>query len=423
MWLRSERLLELVGEALPESLTWAGALPETQLAALPARPAVYLLLTRAHLPVQLAATQDLRRAVRARLLDTGGTRPGRTDLTEIVEGVRWRGVHSAFEGSWWYYRLARRMYPKRYRRMISFGPAWFLNVDWEQPIPDIRVTERVWNVPGECVGPWLTHDMCCQALDWLRDLFDLCREPEQVQRTPRGRRCAYADMDRCDAPCDGSAPLEAYIQRCRAAWAFVLGEVRPWIDAAKQRMKAAAEAQRFEEAGQLKRQLARAWKWHDNFRPYICPAEAFNHLLALPVPRRRAWRLFLFWQGDLVDGPVVSERRLPAEAPAWLAEALARRPEPAAAQIRMEQTWLVAHFLRSRSGDAALVERLPSPEVPDDLEGRLAERLAERRASPAAGPPGADQEPAGSDASALEPRKNGPRDANSFDSGPNQDDT
>lgn len=179
--------------ALPDELTWVGRLRRSDLARLPACPAVYLLLAESKVPVQLAATQHLRRLVAARLADSAPPPPGKADLVEIVRGIRWRPVHSAFEGRWWYYRLARQMYPKQYRRLISFGPAWFLHVDWQERVPEIRLSERIWQEGGEHVGPWLTHDTCRKALHGLWALFDLCRYHEQIRRAGRSALCLCRD--------------------------------------------------------------------------------------------------------------------------------------------------------------------------------------------------------------------------------------
>jgi excinuclease UvrABC nuclease subunit len=366
--------------ALPEAAAWSGCPQESDLAGIPGCPAVYLLVATTDLPVQLATTQDLRRLLLSRLTDAARVQHGKADLAEVVRGVRWRPVHSALEARWWYYRLAREMYPKRYRRMISFGPAFFLRVDWTERVPDISVTKQVWQTSGEMVGPWLTHDTCQKALDGLRDLFDLCRYPEQVQRAPGGQRCLYAEMGRCDAPCDGSVPLERYIKRVRAAWAFARGGVREWLAVAKERMTCAARAQRFEHAALLKRQIAWAWKWHDHILPLVHPVEELNCLLAVPVHRRRAWQLFLFWRGDLVAGPVISDRKLPEESGSWLAPRLSNPPAQVDAQACTEQTWLVAHFLSSRAGDASIRILLPGTEVPAELADRLRESIAQQRA-------------------------------------------
>ena len=363
-------------DALPELHCWSGRPTADDLAALPGCPALYLLVDSAGKPVQLASTQSLKRLLISRLTDPLRQRPGKADLAEIARGVRWRRLSTPFEGRWWYYRLAREVHPKEYRRLISFGPAYFLCVDWDEPAPELRVTERIWCTAGQFVGPWATHKACQEALQGLRDLFDLCRYPEQVRAAPRGTRCAYAEMGRCDAPCDGSAPLENYAARCRAAWRFAGGAVDEWMDGAGERMQRAAAERAYEQAGQIKQQVDFAHKWKTQWAGRVRPAERLNYLLGLAVTRRRAWKLYLFRRGHLADGPVVSDRRLVVDVRAWLGTELARQPEQLADTVRAEQTWLFCHFLFNREADAALMIALPDNDVPVGLEESLYEQAA-----------------------------------------------
>ncbi len=375
----SEDLRQLAETALPRNHTWPDRPTAADLAPLPGCPAVFLFTNADGTPVQLLTTQQLKRVVLSRLSEPDQQRCGKTDLAQIVRGMRWRQVHSPFEARWWYYRLARVMHPREYRKNISFGPAWFLQVDWSKPVPEPRVSERIWCQPGEFIGPWPTHKSCRQALEGLWDLFDLCRYPEQVRKAPSGAPCAYADMGRCDAPCDGSVSMESYAQRVRDAWRFVGGEIDSWIETTTQRMKQAAAGQSFELAGQLKQQLDFARNWRQAWTPSIHAAEHLNFLLLIPATRRKAWTPFLFRQGYLADGPLMSDRKLPTDTPTWLAEQLAQPLEQPDNTIRMEQTWLAAHFLRHKESRAAIVVPLPEMNVPAELDKTLRNTLEQRR--------------------------------------------
>lgn len=380
---------QFLSQALPEIHTWTGRPQESDLEALPACPAVYLFLDADGRPVQLATTQHLRRQAVSRLLqsaDAPATK--RADLAEIARAVRWRETHSAFEGRWRYYQLARETHPKEYRDLIGFGPAWFLNVDWRTPVPEIRVTEKAWCAAGECVGPWPTRAACQKALEGLWDLFDLCRYPEQVRQAPAGKRCVYAEMGRCDAPCDGAAPLAAYAERNRTAWRFAIdGEIlAQWIEDAARRMMRAAAEQRYEHAGQIKQQIAFAQMWQKQWgvaRQPVMLLDDWNFFLAVPVTRRKAWKLFLFWRGDLRDGPVLKEKDLPAKAAAWLREQpvqefSAAAPHRVPDAVRMEQTWLAAHFLCHKEAETALIVWLPRDMATVELDEALRRRLVEK---------------------------------------------
>jgi DNA polymerase-3 subunit epsilon len=369
----------IITTALASVRSWSTRPTARDLADLPGCPAVFLFVDQAGTPIQLLTTQQLKRVVLSRLSEPQETRRGRTDLAEVVRGVRWRQVYCPFEARWWYYRLARIFHPDEYRRLVSFGPAWFLHVNWQQPVPELRATERIWCQEGEHIGPWPTQRSCQQALEGLWDLFDLCRYPEQVRKSPSGIRCAYADMGRCDAPCDGSVPLVRYIERSRAAWRFADGGIAAWMQSAAERMKQAAAEQRYELAALLKQQLAFARMWQQRWSPILQPAHELNFLLAVPATRRKAWKLFLFRQGHLTDGPLLPDRKLVEQTPTWLAEQLQQPLDEVDDVVRMEQTWLVAHFLQHKEARSAIVVHLPEAVVPAGLQTRLRDALKQRR--------------------------------------------
>ncbi|MFQ5807953.1 MAG: hypothetical protein ACE5I3_16025, partial [Phycisphaerae bacterium] len=286
-----QHVKEVIATALPAAQSWAARPKPDDLTGLPGCPAVFLFVDEAGNPIQLLTTQQLKRVVLSRLSEPEEARRGRAELAEVVRGVRWRQVNSPFEARWWYYQLARVLHRGEYRELVSFGPAWFLHVDWRRRIPELCVTERIWCLEGEFIGPWPTYRSCQQALEGLWDLFDLCRYPEQVRKAPSGTRCAYAEMGRCDAPCDGAVPLERYIERSRAAWRFAEGGVAAWMQSAAERMKRAAAEQRYESAGLLKRQLELAQTWGARWSRTVWPSTQLNFLRAGPASRRKAGQL------------------------------------------------------------------------------------------------------------------------------------
>ncbi len=371
--------------ALPDSRSWPDRPTEADIAALPAVPAVLLLVSADGAAVQLSSTQDLRRMLRSRLLDAQRVAQGKADLAAVVRGVRWIAVHSAFEARWRYFRLARELHPASYRDEIDFGPAWFLCYEAERAAPEIRVTDRVFDRPGEMLGPWPTQGAAKSALDALCDLFDLCRYPEQVRRAPLGQRCAYAEMGRCDAPCDGSAPLAAYRERSEAAWRFAAGGQGAWRIAADERMRAAAAARQYERAAQIKRQIASASCWANGGPPGgVLRVAEWCELLLVPAVRRRAWVPYLFRRGALESGPLIASRALAIALPDWFSAKCAS-PEPDTPPVlRTEQSWLVAHLYFSRAF-AGVVREPIAPGARDLAEcaRRAAQRAAELRAESA----------------------------------------
>jgi len=384
----SDRPADVIASFLPNVRSWTEVPTTEDLAALPSRAGVLLFVDSRGAPVQLAATQQVRRFVEARLGPQASPGKRRADIRAVVRAVRWRAIHCAFEGRWWYYRLARTLYPDDYRRRVSFGPAWFLRVDWTRPVPEIGAAERVWCEPGEFVGAWPTQKAVREALEQLVDLFDLCRYPQQVRRAPHGTRCAYADMGRCDAPCDGTVPLAAYVARCRAAWRLACGDRDTWQTEAEQRMRQAASNQQFEEAARIREQIQVGRNWGPKKIPRLQTAGGVWWLLGFPAINRQAWKLCLFRDGDIVDGPVVAHRQAGVAAEEWLRIGVGRKPEDTPPEVRMEQTWLLCHeFWRSGKQEFICVT-LPAAGVTSELAHVVqdqADALRSRRARSGAG--------------------------------------
>lgn len=371
---------------LPDTTIWADRPAATELATLPSGGVVALLLDATGQPVQLLTTQSLRRWSQTRLV---ASEPGstRADLGAIVRQVRWRVVYSTFEADWRYWRLARRLHARDYRRMIAFGPAWFLHLDSAASIPELRVTERVFASDGEFIGPWPSQRAATQALEGLWDLFELCRYPEQVRRAPQGVRCAYFDMGRCDAPCDGSTPLERYRERNREAWKFASCEIGAWLIDAEQRMRAAAKETRFEAAALIKRQMQFATQWQSEWTPIVRGDKRLIAIALLPVSRRRAWTPFLFRTGELVDGPLMPDRAVALQAVEWARQTLAAPMSECVAAERMEQTWLFARLLYRAARDTTFLRWLDDEKL-EGLEDEIRAHVTATRKRPE--PPAAE---------------------------------
>lgn len=371
--------------SLTAQCVWEGALSEAILRDLPSRPAVFQFENAAGAPLLFATTQNLRAATAARLGPGTAPAPGRADLRDVVRGVRWIEVSGPFEARWKHYRILRERDPTNYRKLIGFGPAWFLNVNFVARVPDLRVTERIYTLSGEFAGPWPTQRDATAVLEELWDLFELCRYPAEVARAPGGKRCAYADMGRCDAPCDGGAPLDRYAERVRAAWSFVCGGAEHWLAESAARMQRAAAALDFEGAQLIKRQREWAEGWRSAGQARVRRAEEMNFLIACGVARRREARLVLFRWGAMEEGPTLKLLSLEKEAAAWTAARLVESPPPTPPEIRMEQTWLLAQLLERAASESTLVVPLTEGGVDESVRRALREFAQSQREPGGAG--------------------------------------
>ncbi len=332
------------------------------LGAVPSGGGVYLLTDEQDRTVLLSAAGDLRRALRTRLAEpataegdaSAGAVSRRANLAAVVRKVWWQPAHSQFELYYRFWRVARQLMPRTYLEQLGFAASWFVHVDAGAAIPRFAVGKVLRGRRGVDLGPFATMGDAQRFVQLLEDGFDLCRYGHILEQAPVGQRCAYFDMGRCAAPCDGSMPMPAYQHQVARAVGFALGERESvWSDL-DSRMRAAAGRQEFERAAALKQRLERLrGVEHRSFR-LAGPMERFNYLVVQRGPGRVRVMPFFVVRGRIEPGEVVRLSEVPDAVEAWLSRLRAdletREQDDlpsgsdALAEVS-EQVWLVNHFL------------------------------------------------------------------------------
>lgn len=245
--------------------------------AVPARRGVVVFRAEDASAVTVAVTGDARALVRRKLAptDAGAPRGPEADLRPIVRRVDVVSAGSMFEAELLFLEIARAEMPRLYRAAADRWQAWCVRLDPEAPAPTWRKTalremDQGERDPGTLIGPMRDKDAAGRFGAGLDDAFELCRYPRELAKAPRGTPCAYKEMGRCPAACDGSEPMEAYRARARLAVDLdAPGRARA-AEEAEAEMRAAADRHDFERAASCKAQADRlraldgpAWTWAD----------------------------------------------------------------------------------------------------------------------------------------------------------------
>lgn len=353
----------------------------------PARGAVYLLTDAEDRIVQLASTGNLRHALQQRLAEPpaeseeSGATPApkgsrrRARLGEVVGRIRWRAVDSSFEASVAYHRAARVLRPDAYRELVGFGPAWFVHVDPAARIPKLVVSRMLRAGPGETLGPFATHPDAAQFVQILEDAFDLCRYDHILEQAPNGQACAYFEMGKCPAPCDGTVPMARYREMMTSALAFARGDRQAVFEAMQARMTTAAAELAFERAAAVRQQIERARGIEREAFRLVRPVEAFNYLVVQRGGGRTRVRPFLVRAGGITAGEAVPLKRIEQVVPAWLADMHREPPAPDDdIELLSEQVWLVSHWLFKRDPPGLFIHAEQLGDA-DALAGRIRDRF------------------------------------------------
>jgi excinuclease UvrABC nuclease subunit len=321
---------------------------EAFLKSAPARWVVYCFADENDHPLQLLCVKNLRYSLKRRL------EPGQTitlskriDYRQIVRKIYFRRVDSAFEADWIYHDIAREIFPQSYQGMVGFRPAWFIHVNPDTQFPRYTKTVQLTGRPGIFIGPLADKHVAARLIELVEDAFDLCRYYNILVEAPRGRACAYKEMGKCPAPCDGSISLDQYHRMIQWS-AQTLADPREMIRQQTQRMSQAAAEQRFETAGKIKAfidQLSNIGTGHYRFAR---PLRDFAYLTLQPGPKIGTAKLLLVLPGIIEEiAGLIAEPTQPAELLRTLFTFAEENADPPLDTVAVERIGIVAHHLFS----------------------------------------------------------------------------
>jgi hypothetical protein len=286
---------------------------EAFLRTVPAKWVVYLVSDADDRPVQLLCVKNLRASLKRRLGGDEQVGPSRrVNYRDVVRHIRYRRVDSAFEADWLYYEVARQIFPQSYQGMVGFRPAWFVHVNPEAQFPRyIKATDL--SKPGLHIGPLEDKHVAGRLVQLVEDLFDLCRYYNLLVEAPNAKACAYKEMGKCPAPCDGSISMEQY--RLVIEWsARTLVDPADAIRTHTRRMQQAAAELQFESAGKIKAyvdQLSQLGKGPYRFARWL---KDFQFVSFQHGPREGTAKVFLITPGRIEEiAGMIGEPRWPAE--------------------------------------------------------------------------------------------------------------
>src|SRR6267142_5331979 len=218
----------------------------------PAKWAVYLFADENDQLVQLLSVKNLRASLKRRL---GGEETigltKRVNYREIVRRIYWRRVDSGFEADWIYLEAARQLFPRTYQGMVGFKPAWFVQVDPTNNFPRYIKTIQPLGKHSVVVGPLEDKHAAARLIHLVEDSFDLCRYYNILVESPNAKACAYKEMGKCPAPCDGTISMEEYRQSVERSALTVINPA-DYIAEQDARMQKLAGELQFEQAGKVK---------------------------------------------------------------------------------------------------------------------------------------------------------------------------
>jgi len=313
----------------------------------PAKWVVYLFADADDHPLQLLCVKNLRYSLKRRLQGETISLTKRIDYREIVRKIYWRRVDSAFEADWIYHDVARQIFPSSYQGMVGFRPAWFIHVDPDAPFPRYTKTVKLTDKPGIYAGPVADKHIAHRLIELIEDAFDLCRYYSILLEAPHARACAYKEMGKCPAPCDGSISLAQY--RRMIEWsAATLADPREMIRQQTDRMTKAAAEQRFEIAGKIKTFIDQLSNFGKGAYRHARLLRDFAFITLQPGPKTGSVKLFLILPGIIEEiAALTREPERPSELLRTIFTAAEDNAHATLDTVGVERMGIVAHHLFS----------------------------------------------------------------------------
>lgn len=283
--------------------------------ALPPHWCVALIEGESESPLQLVTTRDLRAWVRRKLEEQIDEKLSkRVDYAPLMRAVRFWRVDSDIEADFVFLRESRSRFPPHRRPPMPERNAHLVVIDPADPQPhfhriDATDTRAATSASLATFGPFDEKSRADRWIESIEDAFDLCRYPRELRSAPAGRPCAYKEIGRCAAPCDGSVPMSWYRDRVIDA-IRVLDDEASEIERIEAHMKQLAADQKFEEAGALHARHKRL-KIVAQLNPGRVTQCAFVTLQ--PGPRRGRSRLLFVDHASITEVAAIIDEKISQE--------------------------------------------------------------------------------------------------------------
>ena len=227
---------------------------EERVAALPLEPGVYLFRDAEGRVLYVGKAQSLRARVRSYWNRGGDGRMQVPFLVERIADVEVIATANVKEALLLENQLIKQHKPRFNVRLRDDKQYLALRLDPTEPYPRFTETRRFARDGALYFGPYTSSTSLRGTLGSLQRIFPLrtCSDAVFASYRRRGRPCLEHSIGRCAAPCCGRISDEAYAELVGGATLLLRGKADDLLRELDAKMRAAGDAERYEEAGRLR---------------------------------------------------------------------------------------------------------------------------------------------------------------------------
>jgi DNA polymerase-3 subunit epsilon len=348
---------------------------ENVLSALPESPGVYFMKDSRRRTIYVGKALNLRNRVRSYFTSIEGHPARIRKMVKAVRNVEWQETSSELEALLLESQLIKKLKPTYNRAQVQYVNRPFVRLDTTHKYPRVTCNAFLHDDGAEYYGPLATRGEAKFVVDVIDRFFQL-RECDDVTFS-RGKRCLYASLGRCLAPCEEKTDRYRFeLDRVRA---FLTGRDWSVIERIGVAMRAAAAELDYEQAG-----IYRDWqRWLERVltkREAIATRVLDHNAVIIHRPPEGAVRLLVISRGRHAE-TISLEEESQDVALETLRTAVTRRfgnetngPDTYR-EREIDEVYLLAHWLYVHRHEVAHV-RWEDREQPDALVRRVRLELA-----------------------------------------------
>jgi len=225
-----------------------------QLAALPAKPGVYIMRNAKGEVIYVGKAAKMKDRVRSYFGSPRGMEPKTRVLREHIEDFEYIVVGNAGEALILEATLIKRHQPFFNIRLKDDKRYPYLKIDVQNPWPRVYITRRIEKDGARYFGPYASAGSVRHTLDLVKKLFPWRSCTKEITGKD-ARPCLDYYIKRCIAPCTAFCTPEEYAEVIEDVILFLEGKSDDVLRRLKKQMEDAAERMEFERAAMLRDQL------------------------------------------------------------------------------------------------------------------------------------------------------------------------
>ena len=222
---------------------------EEELKKLPSKPGVYIMHGEKDEIIYVGKAVSLKNRVRQYFQSSRNKGAKIEQMVTHITRFEYIVTDSELEALVLECNLIKEHRPK-YNTMLKDDKTYpFIKVTVNEPYPRVLFSRTMKKDKAKYFGPYTSSTAVKDVIELVRKIYMVRSCNRNLPRDcGKDRPCLYYHMKQCTAPCQGNVSEEAYKQNIGQVLHFLNGNYKETIDQLTEKMMAASEEMRFEDA-------------------------------------------------------------------------------------------------------------------------------------------------------------------------------